>query len=408
MKLRYRLLLSGLMGSGFTYLLRDTFSTDRAAGAVNGTSAEPTGTRGVVDTTSKISITGGELFINGGSGTFGNTALWLTPSITRLFGRTLKIDFRLPAIPNNASILKLGYNNAGTGNVANNMGMLIDALGVFNIRRTSAANSPVVGTLAALTQYEFWEVLRTQGAYFFLRDGSTYRFLYEHQWDTTSPLFAQVTAREVSVSQIYVTEMTVPELLFEVTAEASDSFNRADGALGSTDGAGHLEANSGSGLAWASNVGTWAIASNLAVSSALSGGIAVATVDGAKADVFATAKLVRSAGNVGLVVRYVDVSNYIYAYHDGTNATLRKVVAGVDSAVIAATAATYAASAKLTITSEGTAFQLFYNDIRIGTGTIADAALQVGTKVGLYTSDTGNSFNDFTVWKRTDWGAIDL
>src|SRR3972149_8255471 len=50
--------------SGWTYghILDDQFTTDRAAGAVNGTSAEPTGgTRTVTDTESKLSISSGLL-----------------------------------------------------------------------------------------------------------------------------------------------------------------------------------------------------------------------------------------------------------------------------------------------------------------------------------------------------------
>lgn len=43
----------------FAALLVDTFDTNRAAGSVNGTAAEPgAGVRTVVDTQSKLSITG--------------------------------------------------------------------------------------------------------------------------------------------------------------------------------------------------------------------------------------------------------------------------------------------------------------------------------------------------------------
>lgn len=55
-----------------SYAFRDLFTTDRAAGAVDGTAAEPgTNTRAVTDTGSKVSISGGLLSISGGEGGYG-------------------------------------------------------------------------------------------------------------------------------------------------------------------------------------------------------------------------------------------------------------------------------------------------------------------------------------------------
>src|SRR3990167_322284 len=64
--------------SVLSYTLNDQFTTDRAAGAVNGTSAEPTGgTRTVVDTNSKLSISGSQLsFATGGVDYGVNPGIW--------------------------------------------------------------------------------------------------------------------------------------------------------------------------------------------------------------------------------------------------------------------------------------------------------------------------------------------
>ena len=85
----------GGRGGGLCYLLRDEFTTDRAAGAVDGTAAEPgPGTRTVVDTSSIISISGGEAVFNGSAsandglyyGPYtrqgGTIALWSMPDRT--------------------------------------------------------------------------------------------------------------------------------------------------------------------------------------------------------------------------------------------------------------------------------------------------------------------------------------
>ena len=55
--------------SGLTLLIHDTFATDRAAGSVDGTAAEPgPGTRQVIDTAgTKLAVSGSALVIDGGS-----------------------------------------------------------------------------------------------------------------------------------------------------------------------------------------------------------------------------------------------------------------------------------------------------------------------------------------------------
>jgi hypothetical protein len=106
----------------------------------------------------------------------------------------------------------------------------------------------------------------------------------------------------------------------------------------------------------------------------------------------------RSAGNAGIIFRYQDATNYLIAYHNGTNAIVDKVVAGVTTNVISGVAA-YSAGAVLRVMADGTTnIRLYYNNAQVGTGTISNFA--TATVHGLYTTDTGNTFDNFTVWPR--------
>mgnify|MGYP000211933023 CR=1 FL=1 len=61
--------------------------------------------------------------------------------------------------------------------------------------------------------------------------------------------------------------------------------------------------------------------------------------------------------------------------------------------------------ADLRIICDVTKFRLYYNNVMIGTEqTISDSGLASGTKQGLYTSDTGNTFDDFRVFARGTGG----
>jgi hypothetical protein len=57
----------------------------------------------------------------------------------------------------------------------------------------------------------------------------------------------------------------IPASLILNAPICSDSFVRADGALGSTDGLGHAEANGGSGKVWVYDAGVWVVSGNKAV-----------------------------------------------------------------------------------------------------------------------------------------------
>src|SRR5690348_6535611 len=93
----------------FLYFLYDTFSTDKAAGSVNGTFADTGQQRTVTDTNSKLSVTGGVASVATGGNTAGDPGLWY-PSMTRQLGLTV-----LGGVFLTANICELGWDTSAAG-----------------------------------------------------------------------------------------------------------------------------------------------------------------------------------------------------------------------------------------------------------------------------------------------------
>lgn len=387
------------------YLLNDTFTTNRAAGAVSGTRAEPgPGLRTVgSDTGSKLSLSGGALVIASAAPGTNNPVLYWAPQ-TRPAGRTLIAEC-VPVAGNAPA--RVGWQTTGS--------FAAFAFGSTSIlfTTTNSANDAFTGSWTGGTTYKLAICLRASGAYYFVKGGAFTNWTllsFSAAGSSTAPA-PGISAINAGAG-ISLNYLRVPSARWLPSPLASDGFS----IWGTSDGYGHAEGVAGGigagglGRLWSANVGTWGAPSGAAAASALSGGIAVATVDTGAADVIMTAKVTRSGGNAGVVVRYVDTSNYVYAIHNGTNAQLIKRVAGSETTLVNA-AATYSAGAELRVGCEGQAFRLYYNNVLIGTQqTIADAGLASGTKQGLYTSNTGNTFDDFVVYARGsggEYGVLD-
>jgi len=256
--------------------------------------------------------------------------------------------------------------------------------------------------------YDIAVILRAPAGAFYLIRGGIYA-AWTLAWLNTIRAAANVYPGIITNSATFTAdEIGIRTTRWLPTPLLSDGFG---GTFGTSDGLGHAEGvtgglgSGGGGVAWTAQIGTWANAAGVCGATALAGGIAIATAETTKADVLHSAKCTRSAGNVGVVVRYADADNYVYAIHNGTNALLVKRVATVETTLINA-AATYAAGAVLRVIPDGTSFDLFYNNAKIGTTqTISDAALQTGTAHGLYTSNTGNTFDDAQAWKRSGYNV---
>lgn len=159
--------LSGgvVMGGGGwspTFLLRDDFLTNRAAGAIGSTVAEPTGgTRTVIDTNSKMSITSEELVIATGGVGAGNPGLWY-PQLTRLVGRAVGGKLLFSA---NAIAIGLDIDQSSG---------LYDGFRLLSGFLYASVNGTLVlvGATSLLTTYQCVLVERSAGNLYFVKGGA--------------------------------------------------------------------------------------------------------------------------------------------------------------------------------------------------------------------------------------------
>ena len=384
------------------YLLNDTFTTDLAAGAVNGTSAEPgPGTRAVVDTGSKAVLSSGRLVVASAAPGSGNPLLTYAAHV-RSPGRFVKVEITPVS---GASPARVGWNSAqGSGFGSDTL--RFNASGVLGTT-IGASESAQVGTWTAAS-YEVIVITRVSGLTYFIKGGAftNWTLLWIANAGTTTPLYPVIAAVNAGAgfSSDYIRS---PELFWLPSPLLSDGFGAT---FGLSDGLGHAEGvaegrgRGGDGLPYTQG-GTWANASGTASSTVLSGGTSSFTYAACgSADVIATVKFTRAGGDGGLLLRYADGNNFITCRHDGTNVLLIKKVANVNTTV-QTTVVTYAAGAELRVIATGSAFRVYYNNALVGTEqTIADAALQTPANHGLYTTNVGNTFDDLVIYARGTGG----
>lgn len=390
------------------YLFREEFPTAHAAGTLASYNAEPgPGRWAAVDTNAKLSITGGALTgVTGGAGNFDPAIVGQTP-ISRIPGRLLLVATTVTA--NRTQVGWLSQRSVDPAQINPNRRGMIDLNTTTLAVAQTSAGSITVGTVALSTAYQLCVALRPSGTHYFIKGGAFANWTLLWVDIGTTNGFAYPTYCYLGTTTAFTCDyMRVPNSQFMAIPVASDGFG---GSFGTTDGLGHLEGQMGSygsgggSLSWTQHIGTWGNSGGAAAASALSGGVAAATVNSGKTDTIVTAKVTRSAGVAGVLVAYVDASNHVRAVHDGTNAQLIKRVSGADTNLIS-TAATYSAGAEIRVSREGTAYRLYYNNVLIGSQqTISDSVFNSVTRQGLYTTNTGNTFDDFTVYDRGTGGA---
>lgn len=378
------------------WLLRDEFTVDVAAGSVNGSVATPIGSNRVAtDASNNLSVTGGQLVNAGGAA--GIPAMRYALE-TRTAGNAILA--RITPSSGAQSGVYIGYDNDTT--ISNYQSINFRPSSSLTIGGVVGGTLLAVGAWTSGAQYKIAIVQRANGLLYFIRDGiySTWTLIYCSKDGSYNP-YKVVGALNVSCP-FTVDWINGPLSPIAVSPLASDAFTRADGALGTTGGGG-AEETGGAGKTWTTKSGTWGVSTNKAVASVAG----IATVDTGTVNVIVEAALTRSAGNVGIVLRYADADNYIYAHFDGTNAQLVKVVAGTPTAAIVA-AVTYGDGKRLIVSADLTKFRMYYGDLLVGTEqTIADASLQTGTAHGIYTSDASNSLDNFVVWARGTGGEYE-
>lgn len=373
---------STVSGGGVSWEILDEFTTDLAAGSVDGTNAEPgPGVRDVTDTTSKLSITGGKLQILSGNPAWGNPGLWYG-QVARVAGLMFFADVD-PAGGNYlhgfsasaASLPTLGALNARNSDVS-----------VYSSGPFALIHSPISG------QVQVMIASRSEGYMAFVKISNQWllKFVSKHSASVNFYL-----AHSTNNTAVDIFRTGVPEDRWLPTPIASDGFGSS---FGTTDGLGHREGqqsevgSGGDGVLWTQNLGTWSVSSGEATPDTLSGGEAIATVETNETDVVLVVEPVRSAGEVG-VAGWVDSDNYVLAYHDGSNIVVKEVVATVEN-TLSTTAFAYSAGAHLSLAVDSGGYRVFYNNDDLGTGTFSISP----TEWGIYSSDTSNSLDDFYVY----------
>ena len=140
-------------------------------------------------------------------------------------------------------------------------------------------------------------------------------------------------------------------------------------------------------------------------------GDCVATLEFNDADVTISANFTRGTDTTdhgGLCIRYVDSSNYAYVRVDGTNLDLRKVIAGVDSSVATAGHSWSTSTTKfLVVALHGTNVRVYVDNVERMDTTLSDAAIDAGTKHGLFSDDEANhKWLDFGGFRSLFYGQV--
>jgi hypothetical protein len=405
-------LLSRRRGGAYpvTILLDDDFITPVAAPLAASRNAEP-GPGTLVkslDNTDKASIASGKLSFAGGTGAFSDPRYFLGSVAKRLGLMQVWRGYR----PANSASIQFGLAHINTPDTTGSItGFYVPASTQIRLyRQASTIPSIAIVAMALNTSYDLAVLERAWGDHYFWRlAGGTWTLLWSHAiLELASGFTGPLRGAQIDNANATVTidghEVVAASWL--PTPLACDSFDRAGATLGLTDGGANTDATTGGdGLAWVAQSGTWATSGGQAVCSALSGGVGIATVETGMANALLDCVPSRAGGVVGLVIGYVDASNYIVAYHDGTNVKLDKVVAGVTTPVATAAIA-YVAGARLMARRVGNNIYVAYNNtgVALQGSTVADAALVSATKHGLYTTNVGNGISDLLCW-RTEYGT---
>jgi hypothetical protein len=225
-----------------SYTLNDQFTTDLPAGSVHGTQAEPTGgTRTVVDTEgNKLSIASSALTFAGGT-PWGNPGMWY-PSTTREAGKAILTP--ISAIADTVS-MQVGFDTNQSGALDGNfiyygMGSVRAYYGNGFVNVYDYSGSGVA--------YQFATVLKTTGAYNFIKGGvfTNWSLLWIDNRGSITTLYPSISNGAATFT---ADNIRIPTALWLPTPLAYDTFTRADGAIGSSETSGP-DAQSTPSLTW--------------------------------------------------------------------------------------------------------------------------------------------------------------
>lgn len=373
------------------FYLKDTFSTPRIAGTINGSSVDGVGgVRTVVDANLKMSISGGQWVQQSGT-VSASEGLWY-PIQTRKYGSILSTECT-PTVAVGQNGEYYGWDDALGSGVYDVIAFR--ASGVLTINR-AGAGLVSIGSYVSGTTYQCLLITRSVGQFYFIK-GGIYTYWTLIAVSTIGSVNLYPTLRPIGVlGAISSNHFISPKWKFMPTPLDSDGMSLS--LL--TDGLGNIEGNGRVGTLY-NDIGTWGVSSGKRSCSVLSGGIGYSYLSSTSSNVLIEAICTRTAGASGIVARYVDNNNLLRAYYDGTNIKLDKVVAGVVTNLLSATA-TYSATAITSLLLDGTTAKLSYNGTPIGNpaNTVATIPSSTSFNHGLYTNDVNATFDNLVIWGR--------
>ena len=172
-------------GAPPVFLLRDEFTTDRAAGAVNGTAAEPgPGPRTAVDTGNNLRINGGRWDQIGGTANYGDPGTWYD-AFARVAGRTM-------------FVYQFGTN------AAHHFGWDSNQIGVARSGFSITANIDFLDQTGIQVQdpwasgYAYAVVLRASGSFHLVNAGAGWTLRYVGTQSVDNPVYPTLAGRNTA------------------------------------------------------------------------------------------------------------------------------------------------------------------------------------------------------------------
>lgn len=407
-------------GSDKTYLMDDEFTTDRTAAALDadntpmevqaGYTATANGVRTVLDAEDKLTIASQKLTVAGGKATpaWGDPGVVFPAVVSGASRRIGTVQANEVTVSETVSPMRgaVGITAATSGLYAATTDGFVQfgATGIpLALQTGNGVNQVSLTAFSYNTSYTVYFNVRSSGFYTFMKGGAfgTSPLLVSiSSAGTDAALYPRIMNHSLPFTSDY---LRIPTQLWFPTPLAYAAF-ASD--MVSTDIVGP-DSQAAPARSW-SKAGTWGVAGGVASCSALSGGIGIATVDTGTAAAITDLSVTRAAGTGGMIVRYVDADNYVRAIHDGTNCKLIKRVGGVEADSIAGVAAYSAGAVIRVLATSSTDFELYYNNAAVGGSTTVltggdlttTPALGTSGKQGIYTDNTGNSFDAFISFPR--------
>ncbi len=363
------------------YLLEDRFEFDKAAGSVNNSLSTGGQLRTVNDPSSHLSISGGQLVINGGESAWGNPGLWY-PAQVRVAGKVLLAKWNIAS-----GKFEVGWDV--------NQSTLIDSHNFYLLSNQIQIDSgalPNTGAYVVSTNYTVAIVLRKPaGAFYFIKGGAfaNWTLLFASATDSTATLYPSVSNYSAAIPA--ADDIIIPAQLWLPTSLLADAFTRADGAIGNSDGIN----SDGIGCPfyiWQTDGGTWAISGNGTVGTpTVPTTDTTASVDLGTTNVIIDVKVasltaLTAAGIYARMDATATPANYLRMGFDGSgNVVLKEVIVGTPNTLLTVVKA-MSANDTLRLDLSAAAFRAYHitssgTAVLLGSGTTARTA---GTIHGMF------------------------